>query len=133
MTIARACTHTHTHIHTHTHTHKSTAHMYHHCSMILNWWLGVKYVVGGQCKLQQHTHTHTHTLTHTHSLTHMHARACARAHARTHTRTHTHAHTHTHTHTHTHKSMTSVPPQFHDRQLVAGGQHQVQQVKTRQG
>ena len=25
-------------------------HVYHHATMILNWWLGVAYVAGGQCK-----------------------------------------------------------------------------------
>lgn len=25
-------------------------HVYHHATMIFNWWLGVKYVAGGQCK-----------------------------------------------------------------------------------
>lgn len=25
-------------------------HVYHHATMIINWWLGVAYVAGGQCK-----------------------------------------------------------------------------------
>lgn len=25
-------------------------HVYHHATMIFNWWLGVKYVAGGQCE-----------------------------------------------------------------------------------
>lgn len=25
-------------------------HVYHHGTMIFNWWAGVKYVAGGQCK-----------------------------------------------------------------------------------
>ena len=28
----------------------SFLHVYHHCTMIVNWWLGVKYIAGGQCK-----------------------------------------------------------------------------------
>ena len=28
----------------------SFLHVYHHCTMLLNWWMGVKYVAGGQCK-----------------------------------------------------------------------------------
>ena len=28
----------------------SFLHVYHHCTMIINWWLGVKYIAGGQCK-----------------------------------------------------------------------------------
>jgi hypothetical protein len=27
----------------------SFLHVYHHCTMLLNWWMGVKYVAGGQC------------------------------------------------------------------------------------
>ena len=25
-------------------------HVYHHCTMIINWWLGARFVGGGQCK-----------------------------------------------------------------------------------
>lgn len=38
-------------------------HVYHHATMIFNWWAGVKYVAGGQC---ESTPTHQeHILTHT--------------------------------------------------------------------
>lgn len=38
-------------------------HVYHHATMIFNWWAGVKYVAGGQC---EYTPTHQEQLvTHT--------------------------------------------------------------------
>lgn len=44
-------------------------HVYHHTTMIFNWWAGVKYVAGGQC---EYTPTHREQLaTHT-----AHPRAC---------------------------------------------------------
>ncbi len=56
----------------------SFLHVYHHCTMFILWWIGIKWVPGGQC---EYTHTQTHTDTHTH----------ARAHARTDTHTHANA------------------------------------------
>lgn len=29
-------------------------HVYHHATMIFNWWAGVKYVAGGQCEYESH-------------------------------------------------------------------------------
>ena len=48
----------------------SFLHVYHHATMFPIWWIGVKWVAGGQCEYPlKHTHTHTH-YTHTH--THIH-------------------------------------------------------------